>query len=203
MRVNKIIIFAVILCQLANNNATVSIPGINRIKNKVEQSVNNITRLTKENFNKFVKKADGYRYTKENILENLLTPKKIFINEINEQIKNFNWSTDYNLIEAINKNDNPINYLTQKSKAIHINNMLAPILLISNDLQEEAKIIDGYIIETQKFLAEEKKIDFKIQIDILNPDLTIYLNKLLELKNNIFIIANYLNSLFTVNALNK
>jgi len=87
VRVNKIIIFAVILCQLANNNATVSIPGINRIKNKVEQSVNNITRLTKENFNKFVKKADGYRYTKENILENLLTPKKIFINN-NPQISN-------------------------------------------------------------------------------------------------------------------
>lgn len=200
MKVNKIIIFAVIICQLANSNATISMPGINRIKNKIEQNVNNITRLTKENFNKFVKKSNGYKYTKENILENLLTPKKIFINEINEQIKNFNWSTDYNLIEAINKKDNQtINYLTQKSKAIHTNNMFAPILLISNDLQEETKIIDGYIIETQKFLDEEKKIDFKIQIDILNPDLTIYLNKLLELKNNIFIIAKYLNSLLTIN----
>ncbi|MBU4269969.1 hypothetical protein KJ644_02620 [Candidatus Dependentiae bacterium] len=202
MKVNNFIrsiVIMAILNPITGYFAGVNMPGITRIKNKIEQNVNNITKLTKENFKKFVTKADGYKYTKENILANLLTPKKIFIDEMNSKIKTLVWATDQFVVNKINNKEiKIIEYLNQKACSMHTSSLLSPILLISNDLSEELKVIDQYIIEIQAFMEEEKKVTFKVQFDASNQDLNSYLNKMLELKNNIFVIASYLNSLLTI-----
>jgi arginyl-tRNA--protein-N-Asp/Glu arginylyltransferase len=167
------------------------------------------TKLTKENIKNFIKRSDDFDYkNKKDILKFVSTPQESLEKEINEELKNFNWTLDENFINKLNelKNRNDkISLINEKIFKLH-NQRETPILILADDLIYEITKEKILTEKIQTFIEEQQtKQGFinhlknkKKNSEVFFAKLNNALQTLAKSKNNALIISNFLNGLFKV-----
>ncbi len=194
-------------------NAKFKMLGLEKLKNKVEKEIDRATKLTKKNFNKYIKKADDYIYNnKEDIFNFITTPRKTLEREITEELDKFNWSEDQEFINkfvSLQSKDAKLKLLNEKIIRLHPNAKV-PILALTDDLMFESQTAKESEEKIKNFIEEQKKkkgfLDF-IGNNIVNnnsvnsdpkhyfSNMNALVKRIAQMQRNMDIISNFLNNL--------
>lgn len=211
----SISIFVILLQVSFITNARLRIPGLSKLKNKIEKEIDRATRLTKENFNKYIKKADDYIYNNNKDIFNFITtPRDILKDKIIEEFDKFKWAEDQEFIKKFVKIDNneKLKLLNEKILKLYPNTKM-PILELSNDLMFENQKAEEAKLEIETFIEEQNKkkgfLNF-ISNNIIhnnsvngNPKhyfagLNDLVKRIAQMQKNMDIISDFLNNLLKI-----
>ena len=190
-------------------------PGLSKLKNKIEKEIDRATKLTKENFNKYIKKADDYIYdNNKDIFNFITTPRDILKDKITGEFDKFKWAEDQEFIDKFVKIDNneKLKLLNEKILKLYLNTKM-PILELTNDLLFESQKAEEAKLEIETFIEEQNKkkgfLNF-INNNIVHNDsvngnpkryfssLNSLIKRIEQMQKNMDRISNFLNNLLTI-----
>ncbi len=210
-----ITIFVILLQVSLITNARLKMPGLSKLKNKIEKEIDRATKITKENFNKYIKKADDYIYNNDKDIFNFITtPRDILKGEITEELDKFKWSEDQEFINKFVKvnNDEKLKLLNEKILKLYPNTEI-PILELTNDLMFESQKAEEAKLKIETFIEEQNKkkgfLNF-INNNIVhnnsvngNPkhyfsSLNALVKRIAQMQKNMDRISDFLNNIFKI-----
>lgn len=203
----KIILLILITLTINSVNAKFKILGLEKVKNSLKENIKTATKLTKENFNKFVKRSDDFEIkTTKDIFRFIITPKQELENEILQELNKFGWGQDLQFIKQFNKTkdkNEKIKLLNEKIIKLHPTTK-APILQLTDDLIYESYVCEDSLEKIKDFIEKQKsKSSF---LELLNKDgkklshffsnLNMIVDRINKMKENLDIISDFLNNMF-------
>ncbi|MBD3273584.1 hypothetical protein GF385_04525 [Candidatus Dependentiae bacterium] len=204
----KIILTFLLISQISFViNAKLKIPSLNKIKNKIEKEFNRATKLTKENFNKFIKKTDDFVFNNKKDIFNFITiPKEELEKETQKELEKFNWAKDQKFFEKFSNSQNKdekLKILNEKILKLHPDTKM-PILVLGKDINDETEKLEKLSKKIEDFIkTQESKKGF---LDFLSNNnnnsknyfygLNLLEKRINKMKENLENIATFLNELF-------